>query len=49
VQKISEDVINMARLTALKSSAIVPEANISDPRQLSQAALRYIQTDEGYS
>lgn len=45
--KISEHVINMARLTALKSSAIVPEANISDPRQLSQAALRYIQTDEG--
>lgn len=46
-KKISEEAINMARLTALKSSAIVPEANISDPRQLSQAALRYIQTDEG--
>jgi len=46
-KRISEEIINMARLTALKSSAIVPEANISDPRQLSQAALRYIQTDEG--
>lgn len=46
-KRISEEIIDMARLTALKSSAIVPEANISDPRQLSQAALRYIQTDEG--
>lgn len=46
-KQISEEAINMARLTALKSSAIVPEANISDPRQLSRAALRYIQTDEG--
>jgi len=46
-KRISEEIINKARLTALKSSAIVPEANISDPRQLSQAALRYIQTDEG--
>ena len=45
--KITKEIIDMARLTALKSSAIVPEANISDPRQLSQAALRYIQTDEG--
>ena len=46
-KKIAEEEINIARLTALKSSAIVPEANISDPQQLSQAALRYIQTDEG--
>lgn len=46
-KKISEEAINIARLTALKSSAIVPEANISDPTQLSQAALRYLQTDQG--
>lgn len=45
--KITQEAIDLARTTALKSTAIVPEANISDPTQLSSAALRYVQSDEG--
>jgi len=45
--RVTQEAIDLARRSALKSSAIVPEANISDPTQLSSAAMRYVQSNEG--
>lgn len=46
-QKVDNELINLARRTIFKSSAIVPTTNIADPRHLTQTALRYVKTEEG--
>lgn len=44
---VDDELINLARRTIFKSSAIVPTTNIADPRHLTQTALRYVKTEEG--